>query len=365
MIRVGITEFHGIAQEYTKAPPEGVCYSPVQSSGKCVNTIFKSHAKGVYHVVNSSQHDIIEAPIFPVLTEQPWIYTPAHFASAGAFNFFGIPTPRFVKMMFVERYLARDNLKRLIFKSHYGLNSLKSYGNITSELILNKTEVVHPIVRRIDDDKINYQNDTINILFVGEFIGKGGMNVVDAFLKLRKKFTHVRLNLCSSKDFQTSDRHLKNEYLKKINDCPDIEMAFHSRDFLLSEIYPKADIFISPTYREAWGFAIQEAMAFGMPIISTNINAIPEMIEHGKNGFLLDIQQHPYIKGFKGFNVVNPPKDLMEYMTNEIYKELEKMISDFDYRKRLGQAALETARTKFSPEIRNVRMKQIYEDALR
>lgn len=365
MIKVGITEFHGIAQEYTKVPPEDVIYSAVESSGKYVGSVFKSHAKGVYHYVNSPTHDIIEAPIFPVLTKQPWIYTPAHFASAGAFNFFGIPTPRFIKMMFVERYLARNNLKRLLFKSHYGLESLKTYGSITCQEIISKTEVVHPIVRRIADDKITYQNDRIDILFVGEFIGKGGMNVVDAFLKLRKKFTHIRLNLCSNENFQTSDVHLKNEYLKKINECPDIEMAFHSRDFLLNEIYPKADIFISPTYREAWGFAIQEAMAFGKPIISTNINAIPEMITDGENGVLLDIRQHPYIKGFKGFNVVNPPKDLMAYMTDEIYKQLEKMITDFDYRTKLGQAALVTARTKFSPEARNVRMKQIYLDALK
>lgn len=365
MIKVGITEFHGIAQEYTKAPPSGIEYSAVSSSGKYADIIFKSHAKGVYHYVDSPSHDIIEAPIFPVITKQPWIYTPAHFASAGAFNYFGIPTPRFLKMLFVERYLAKDNLKRLLFKSHYGLRSLKTYGNISSPEILAKTDVVHPIVRRIDDSLINYQNEHINILFVGEFIGKGGMNVVDAFLKLRKKFSHLKLILCSNENFQTTDVQLKNSYLKKIKECPDIEMAFHSREHLLTNIYPQADIFISPTYREAWGFAIQEAMAFGKPIISTNINAIPEMIEHQQNGILLDIQQHPYIKGFKGFNIVNPPQDLMAYMTSEIYVQLEKMITDFDYRKKLGLAALDTARTKFSPEQRNARMKVIYEESLK
>lgn len=365
MIRVGITEFHGIAQEYTKTPPEGVVYSPVSSSGKYVGTIFKSHAKGVYHYVNSPDHDIIEAPIFPVLTKQPWIYTPAHFASSGTFNYFGIPTPRFLKMMFVEPYLSRDNLKRLLFKSNYGMRSLASYGRITSPELIAKSEVVHPIVRRVADEKIIFQNDHINILFVGEFIGKGGMNVVDAFLRLRKTFSHIKLTLCSNENFQTSDVELKNKYLKKIKECPDIEMSFHSRDHLLNNIYPTADIFISPTYREAWGFAIQEAMAFGRPILSTNINAIPEMIEHQHNGILLDIQEHPYIKKFKGFNIVDPPQDLMTYMTDEIYVHLEKMITDFDYRKRLGLAALDTARTKFSPEQRNIRMKKIYEDALK
>lgn len=365
MIKVGITEFHGIAQEYTKTPPSGVIYSVVKPEAKFSNLLFKSHAKGVYHFVNSPEHDIIEAPIFPVLTKQPWIYTPAHFASAGAFNFFGIPTPRFIKMAFVERYLAQENLKRLLFKSHYGLRSLASYGNITSAEILQKSEVVHPVVRRIDDELIQYQNNLINILFVGEFIGKGGLNVVDAFLNLRKKYSHIKLILCSNENFQTTDQNLKNAYLKKIKECPDIEMNFYKRDYLMNHVYPKADIFVSPTYREAWGFAIQEAMSFGKPIISTNINAIPEMIEHRKNGFLLDIQEHPYIKNFKGFDVVNPPKDLMNYMTEEIYKQLDKMISDFEYRKSLGLAALETARTKFAPEIRNAKMKKIYDDAMR
>ncbi|WP_445426526.1 glycosyltransferase [Alishewanella sp. HL-SH06] len=364
MIKVGVTEAHGIAKEYMKTPPEGIEYSQVKPNGALMKYIFKSHAKGVYHYVNSPEHDIIEAPIFPVITNQNWIYTPAHFASAGAFNFFGIPTPRFIKMFFAEKYLARDNLKRLILKSQFGLRSLETYGKITSPEILAKAEVIYPVVRRVSDDLIHYQNDKINILFVGEFIGKGGMNVVDAFLKLRKKYTHLKLTLASSENFHTSDLELKNTYLKKIKECPDIEMKFQPRDFLLSHVYPSSDIYISPTYREAWGFSIEEAMSFGRPIISTNINAIPEMITHGKNGFLLDVQNHPYIKGFKGFDVVNPPKDLMDFMTDEIFKQLDKMISDFEYRKALGKAALETARTKFNPEIRNKRMKEIYSEAL-
>lgn len=365
MIKVGLTELHGIAKEYSKAPPEGIEYSVAKTNGSLMKYIFKSHAKGVYYYVNSLEHDIIEAPIFPVITNQPWIYTPAHFASAGAFNLFGIPTPRSLKMLFAERYLARSNLKKLIMKSEYGLRSLKTYGNITCPEILAKTEVIYPVVRRVSDSLINYQNEKINILFAGEFIGKGGMNVVDAFLKIRQKYSHVSLTLASNENFHTSDVSLKNTYLKKIYECPDIQMKFYNRDYLLSNVFPNADIYINPTYREAWGFSIEEAMSFGKAIISTNINAIPEMIETGKNGFLLDIQNHPYIKNFKGFDVVNPPPELMSYMTAEIYLQLDKMISDFTYRKTLGVAALETARTKFNPETRNIKMKKIYEESLK
>src|SRR5690554_6939383 len=140
-IRVGITENHGIAQEYTKFPPSGVEYFPVETSDKFSKFVFKSAAKGVLAQVIPNDMDIIEAPLFPVLTKQPWIYTPAHFSSIGSYDLMGMPTPRFMKMLFAKRLLKSDNFKKLLFKSRYGMSSLLDYGNITDDDILSKTDV--------------------------------------------------------------------------------------------------------------------------------------------------------------------------------------------------------------------------------
>ncbi len=47
-----------------------------------------------------------------------------------------------------------------------------------------------------------------------------------------------------------------------------------------------ADLFILPTYFEGFPFALLEAMACGLPVVTTHVNGIPEIIEHGVHGLL-------------------------------------------------------------------------------
>jgi glycosyltransferase involved in cell wall biosynthesis len=57
----------------------------------------------------------------------------------------------------------------------------------------------------------------------------------------------------------------------------------------MEEIYAIADLFLLPSEYESFGLAALEAMAAGTPIIATNAGGLPEIITHGKNGFLSDI----------------------------------------------------------------------------
>lgn len=364
MINVGITEYHGIAKEYTKHPPTGVNYSPVHVHTALTSKIFRTPAKGVYGIVKESDHDIIEAPLFPILTKKPWIYTPARFSSAGTFDFFGMPTPRAVKMAFVEQILSKKNFKKLLFKSHYGLSTLKTYGRISNQLILDKADVVYPIVRKVSDDKIFYNDEVTNLLFVGEFLRKGGANVVDVFLELKKTFPNLKLTCCSP-SIKESDGKLGIKYKKIIeNHHHDIHYSYVDREVIMSDLLPNADVYLCPTYQEAWGFSIQEAMAYGRPIIATDISAIPEMIEHNKSGILLNIKDHEYILKAKGYILGNIPNDFTTNLNEQLYQSLFSLIKDKENRIRLGKNALATARSKFSIEQRNLKMENIYRQAL-
>jgi len=52
------------------------------------------------------------------------------------------------------------------------------------------------------------------------------------------------------------------------------------------EFFRQADIFVLPTYAEAMPMSIIEAMAAGLPVISTNVGGIPELIENDVDGLL-------------------------------------------------------------------------------
>ena len=63
--------------------------------------------------------------------------------------------------------------------------------------------------------------------------------------------------------------------------------------FLLGKqdrVYEKlsvADLFLLPSDLESFGLAALEAMACEVPVIATNVGGLPEVVEHGVDGFLV------------------------------------------------------------------------------
>ncbi len=58
----------------------------------------------------------------------------------------------------------------------------------------------------------------------------------------------------------------------------------------IPEILAATDIFVLPSLEEPFGRVLIEAMAMKLPVIATNVGGIPEIIEEGKNGFLVPAQ---------------------------------------------------------------------------
>ncbi len=56
----------------------------------------------------------------------------------------------------------------------------------------------------------------------------------------------------------------------------------------LQSLYARADVFLMASVFENLPFAVMEAMACETPVVAVNTGGIPEMITHGKDGFLLD-----------------------------------------------------------------------------
>ena len=54
----------------------------------------------------------------------------------------------------------------------------------------------------------------------------------------------------------------------------------------------KADAFILPSYNEGLPISILEAMTYGLPIISTNVGGIPELIKDKVNGLIIEPGNH-------------------------------------------------------------------------
>jgi glycosyltransferase involved in cell wall biosynthesis len=239
---------------------------------------------------------------------------------------------------------------------------------VSDPQLLRKVEVVYPAIRKVEDEFIRFHDGSqgVSLLFSGDFFRKGGVNVIDAFERAQKLYPNLKLRLCcgESMDFNTPNLALREEYLRKIKANPGVMFGRATREELVRQILPHTDVYLLPTYTETFGFAILEAMAFGIPTISTNFFAIPEMLEHNVSGLLIDTSRYDCERLFRGYTVKEIPPDFREHVTEQLFRFMCSLIESVELRKRIGLAALETARTKFSFEVRNRIMLKIYREAL-
>jgi O-antigen/teichoic acid export membrane protein/glycosyltransferase involved in cell wall biosynthesis len=106
------------------------------------------------------------------------------------------------------------------------------------------------------------------------------------------------------------------------------------------QILKQADIFVLPSYNEGLPMAVLEAMAWGLPIITTPVGGIPEIISSGKNGLLIQ------------------PGDILG-----LTHAMQQLIEDCSLRQTLGATARQTVGT-FDLNFYGDRLSQIYRSQL-
>ncbi len=84
--------------------------------------------------------------------------------------------------------------------------------------------------------------------------------------------------------------------------------------------FQRADIFVLPTYAEGMPIAVIEAMAAGLPCVTTPVGGIPELIRDGVEGFLVE------------------PGDI-----NALAARLAQLLRDAELRQAMGARALQSA----------------------
>ncbi|HWD90597.1 MAG TPA: glycosyltransferase family 4 protein [Mucilaginibacter sp.] len=123
-----------------------------------------------------------------------------------------------------------------------------------------------------------------NFLFLGRVNdGKGIFDLLD-ILSSKADFFVDRLKLYIGGDgeIERLETYVRNNNLGAIVEYIGWVDAAKKEEYFL-----KSHIFILPSYIEGLPVSLLEAMSYGMPIISTNVGGIPEILENGVNGFMI------------------------------------------------------------------------------
>jgi glycosyltransferase involved in cell wall biosynthesis len=110
----------------------------------------------------------------------------------------------------------------------------------------------------------------------------------------------------------------------------------------LGRLYESASVFCLPSYCEALPMALLEAMSYSLPIVTTPVGAIPELIVPQHTGCLI------------------APGEIQD-----LARTLERLITDRGFASRLGENAQRRVAQDFSPQMVASRLADLYDSARR
>lgn len=157
--------------------------------------------------------------------------------------------------------------------------------------------------------------DLVKILFVGGNLKrKGGDLLLEACRRLVHESYPIELHLV------TRDTVNEEPFLTVYNDMqPNSER--------LKALYHSSDIFCLPTLGDCLPMVLSEAGAAGLPVISTNIAAIPEIVHDGVTGFITSAGE-----------------------VDALVASLRRLIVNPTLRKQMGERAVQVVTEQFDAE---------------
>jgi L-malate glycosyltransferase len=106
-------------------------------------------------------------------------------------------------------------------------------------------------------------------------------DVVEIFALVRAKMPAKLVLIGDGPDRGSAEYLVRRKNLQK-------DVIFLGKQDQVYEKLCVADLFLQPSQLESFGLAALEAMACEVPVIATNAGGMPEVIEHGVDGFLVE-----------------------------------------------------------------------------
>jgi glycosyltransferase involved in cell wall biosynthesis len=230
----------------------------------------------------------------------------------------------------LELILSRITDKIICISKIVALNRIQAEKISTSKIVL--------IPIGIDMKMLNFSKsvDDYTIGFIGRFVpAKNIPMLIEVYHHVQRKLPYVKLLLIGDGPMRSHIEKLI--HLKRLNDKVVITGFVNS----VEKYIEKISVLVLTSIREGTPVSVLEAMAAGIPPVTVQVGALPEIIKDGENGFLV----RPYD---------------IERMSDLIVK----LLTDERLRSKLGMNARKTALKYDITKIADETVK-LYESILR
>ena len=201
----------------------------------------------------------------------------------------------------------------------------------------NSTIVIYNIIPTPKLQTRKKKGDRISLVFLGKICDtKGIFDVIDVIKSNISYFKNrISLTIGGWGEIERLNNIIKENKLEDI-----IYYKGWIEGEKKSDLLNISDIYIQPTYFESLGISILEAMSYGLPVISSNIGGVPEIVHNGLNGFLIK------------------PKD-----KNSLFKKMTELIESPSLREKMGDESSKIASSFFPGSIEK-KLVRLYKNLL-
>lgn len=175
-----------------------------------------------------------------------------------------------------------------------------------------------------------------HVMFLSNLlIGKGVLVLLDALKLLMDNGCSFVCDVVGSETHEISIQRFDDEVNQRgLKQRVEYHGKLYGQD--KESVFLNADIFVFPTFNEAFGLVNLEAMQHGLSIVTTDEGGIPDIVKDGENGYLCE---------------KNNPEDLAE--------KLMLLLNDKQLRLKMGQDGYKKYQEMFTLEIFEKRFTEI------